>query len=282
MSIAISVVVPVHNEGALLAGNLRRMLEGEAGRRIDLIVVANGCTDDSAAIARSVSPRVRVVEIPQPSKIAALNAGDATASVYPRAYVDADVRISSTTLLALAQALPDDGVPRVAAPRLVVDTGGSAWAVRQYFRAWMLSSYHADGHVGSGVYALSRAGRQRFGTFPDVIADDRFVQLQFSPEERIQLSGHEFAVPAPRTLAAQVARNTRILAGNRQLVARAGTAAPTSSGHGELLARAVRRPASWPGVAVYSYAYAAARIRARRALRRGGEVAWSRDETTRA
>jgi len=223
-----------------------------------------------------------VVEIAQASKIAALNAGDAAADVYPRAYVDADVRISSATLLALADALSDDAVPRVAAPRLVVDTKGSEWAVRQYFRAWMLSSYHADGHVGSGVYALSQAGRQRFGMFPEVIADDRFVQLHFAPDERMQLLGHEFAVPAPRTLAAQVARNTRILAGNRQLVVQdAWAATGPASGHRELLARATRRPGAWPGVAVYSYAYAVARLRARRALRRGEGVRWNRDETTR-
>jgi len=82
---AISVVVPVHNEGPRLARNLQRMLAGDAGRRIDLVVVANGCTDDSADIARAASPRVRVIEIPEASKIAALNAGDAVAEVYPRA-----------------------------------------------------------------------------------------------------------------------------------------------------------------------------------------------------
>ena len=55
---------------------LERIIAGDPDAAIELIVVANGCTDDTARVAASVDPRVVVVEMPQASKIAALNAGE--------------------------------------------------------------------------------------------------------------------------------------------------------------------------------------------------------------
>ena len=65
------------------------------------------------------------------------------------------------------------------APTPDIDLAGCSRMVRLYFaiRHLLPSSRHGIG--GSGVYALSEAGRQRFDQFPEVIADDTFVRLQF-------------------------------------------------------------------------------------------------------
>lgn len=279
----LSVVMAAHDEADVIGPTLRTILDGDPEGEIEIVVVPNGCTDETARIAAEVSDRVRVEEIATPSKIAALNAGDAVASTFPRAYVDADVSITAETLRALARALDGSGPAHVAAPRLVVDTRGATWFARQYYRIWELSEYRATGHIGSGVYALSAEGRRRFGAFPDVIADDRFVQQQFELPERLTLPDHSFTVRSPRTLRAQMHRATRIVAGNRELPAtmqRAGVE-PASRRTGRLLRRVLRRPGLWPALPVYAYGYVVPHLRARRHARTGSAMPWHRDDSSR-
>lgn len=283
MTARLSVVIPAHDEARIIAPMLDRIIAGDPGGVIELIVVANGCTDDTARVAASVDPRVIVVEVAQPSKIAALNAGDRRASVLPRAYVDADVAIDADALLALADTLGGE-TALVAAPTFRVDTRASNWLVRQHYRIWELSEYRTTGHIGSGVYAVSAAGRARWTEFPDVIADDRFVQQRFALDERRTLSDHSFSVRAPRTFAAQLRRTIRIDAGNRQLSTSmqvVGTE-PASSRYRQLVRRVAGHPSLWPALAVYAYGYAAPRLASRWQQLVGRPIAWNRDETVRA
>ena len=46
-----SVVIPAHNERRVIGRCLRALREGAAPGELDVIVVANACTDDTAAIA---------------------------------------------------------------------------------------------------------------------------------------------------------------------------------------------------------------------------------------
>lgn len=278
---ALSIVIPAHNEEAMIGVILRGLLADAERGELDIIVVANGCTDRTAEIARAISPDIRVVEIAESSKIAALNAGDAIAFGTPIAYVDADVRVDAAAARALAAALSDGGVPRVASPLFELDLHGCSWAVRQYFRIWLLNDYNSAGHIGSGVYAVSAAGRARWTTFPDVIADDRFVQQLFADEERVVLKEHAFSVPAPQTLRAQIRRSVRIHAGNAELRNR-GIAGAEKGGQAQSLAhRVARRPRLWLAFAVYCTAYALTRFEAAAIRRSKKTVGWRRDDTTR-
>src|SRR3954468_18969395 len=58
---AVSIVIPAHNEEAVIAGNLRRLLDGSKPGEFDVIVVANACTDGTAAAAAAVEG-VRVLD----------------------------------------------------------------------------------------------------------------------------------------------------------------------------------------------------------------------------
>ena len=54
--------------------------------------------------------------------------------------------------------------------------------------------------IGAGVYALSEAGRARFGDFAAVIADDGYVRALFKEEERGRVADARSAVWAPASL----------------------------------------------------------------------------------
>lgn len=275
----ISVVIPAHDEEQLIRDTLRR-LKDTAAAELEVVVVANGCRDATATRAREVDG-VRVIEISQASKIAALNAGSRVAGS-PVAFVDADVRVRGADLLELARRLQASGQAEVASPRMRV-LPSSSWAVRQYYRVWALTDYRSQGHIGSGVYMLTARGRRRIGEFPDIIADDLFVQRSFDPAERLTPDDIWFEVAAPASVRALVHRNSRIAAGNAQLAERYPHLTPpsVSTGARSLARRVAGRPALWAGFVIYSTVYLRARRRAARMRRTSPDIAWHRDETTR-
>ena len=74
-----TVIVPAHNESRVIGRLLGRLAPGTGHGELDIIVVANGCTDDTAEVAGAFGHPVRVLNMPVPSKRAALKAGDEAA-----------------------------------------------------------------------------------------------------------------------------------------------------------------------------------------------------------
>jgi glycosyltransferase involved in cell wall biosynthesis len=276
----LSVVVPAHDEGRVVGRCLDRLAPLIDDGRAEVVVVANGCSDDTADAARRAG--VRVIELPEASKAAALNAGDAAVSAFPRVYLDADIEVGPEALLALAEALPGDRA-LVGSPTVRFELAGRPWTVRAYYRVYTALPYVTDGLIGLGLYAVSRAGRTRFERFPAITADDLFVQRSFEAGERVVLAEHAFTVQTPRTLAALVKVRTRSVAGTWEAAASyPGDAfASSTADSGRALVRlALTRPWLLPDIAVYVGVTLAARRRATRAAT-DSAVRWERDDTTR-
>lgn len=194
MSPTISVLIPASNEARYIGTCLKALLASDPvpGFTVEIIVIANGCSDDTAAIARRFTSmaeprgwRLRVLELKQGSKIKALNTGDDTAIGQIRVYLDADVVVSAGLLSDLAEALNISraqyatGTPKIApSPSL---------ATRLYARFWQSVPFMRDGAPGFGVYAVNAEGRSRWAKFPAIISDDTFVRLQFASLERVQV-----------------------------------------------------------------------------------------------
>jgi glycosyltransferase involved in cell wall biosynthesis len=283
--IVASVVIPAHNEAAVIGRLLTALRDGIDGRggvgQVEVIVACNGCTDDTAAVARDHG--ARVIETPVASKIAALNAADAAATAFPRLYVDADVTLTGQAVVDLARALASPTGPLCAAPPMAVELGGRPWAVRGFYDVWCRIPYLRDTHVGSGVFGLSEAGRRRFDEFPEVIGDDLFVRNLFGRAERRVVPTDPFVIQAPRTLQALVRRRVRIHAGNIEQASRPELAAlPGARERSSPWWRAVvSRPWLAPQAVPYAAVNALAKLRARRLMRSSAEIGWGRDETTR-
>lgn len=205
-----SVVIPAHNEAAVIARTLENLAPVAATGAVEVIVACNGCTDDTARIARQF-PAVLVLEVSRASKIAALNEGDQAASLFPRLYLDADIDISPTALRILFERL-QRGQLLAARPAFRYDDAGAGWAVRAFYRARRRLASTNRALWGAGAYALSREGRQRFAAFPELTGDDLFVDLQFNAAEKEVLSTPPVRVTTPRnarSLLAILRRNYR-------------------------------------------------------------------------
>jgi cellulose synthase/poly-beta-1,6-N-acetylglucosamine synthase-like glycosyltransferase len=276
-----SVIVPAHNEAAVIGRLLGGLEPAIAAGRLDVVVACNGCTDATAEIARRHG--ARVVETDVSSKIAALNAGDEAALAFPRIYVDADVAVTEDVIKDLARALSGSEV-QCASPPFTVDLQGRPWLVRAYYAIWLRDPYLRDAYVGSGIYGVSRAGRAKFVRFPNVIADDRFIRDVYRRSERSVVATSPFSIQAPRTLRSLFRRRVRICRGNLEIARHPelGTLPGSAERSTPWWTSVLKNPLLLPCAAVYVAVNGLARLAALRQVRNKARMDWARDETIRA
>jgi len=213
----VTVVIPAHNDSHVIGPLLRMLIPAEGKGDVTVIVVASGCSDNTAQIAASFGTDVRVIEVPAGSKRRAVLAGDAAATTFPRFYVDADVALGYADVLALSAELAKPGV-LAAVPERVLALDGCSRPVRWYYDIWLRLPEVRRGLFGRGVLGVNEAGHRRLRHMPPVVAGDLAGSLPFAHAERRVVPQARVMCPAPRKLAALV-RYRSCVAGE---VARAG------------------------------------------------------------
>jgi hypothetical protein len=271
-----AVIVPAYDEALVIERTLNPLSGLAVEGSIELIVVCNGCTDDTAQRARGI-PGAVVLETDVGSKTFALNTGDEAATSWPRLYLDADIEITPAAVLAVLDALRRGDV-LAARPAFRYGTQGATAPVRAYYRARTRMTAERDALWWAGVYALTEAGHRRFGRFPDITGDDKFVDSQFAADEKMVVSTEPSVWVTPtdvRGLLTVLGRHNR---GNVELAARDPLGAPRTAG---ATARAVLRTARGPQSAVDAVVYLAVALLVRwRAAR--PSTSWERDVTSRS
>lgn len=276
-----TVIVPAHNEGQVIGRLLRQLVPSGPAGGLNVIVVANGCTDNTAEVAASFGPRVRVLSIPVASKHQALLAGDCAAADLPRVYVDADVELRVDDVQALEAALRQPGI-LAAAPERQLDLAGRPWSVRWYYDVWARLPEVERGLFGRGVIAVDRLGRDRLAGLPPLLADDLAAAISFAPHERSIVPGARVVVHTPRGLADLLRRRVRAAAGVVQIErAQQAPGATARTRLSDLLDIACSRPRMVPRVALFLSVAIIARLRAARMVARGDFSTWLRDESSR-
>jgi glycosyltransferase involved in cell wall biosynthesis len=274
-----SIVIPAHNESALIEGCLSRILESSTSAEWEIVVVCNGCSDDTADRARTFKG-VQVVETERAGKMPALNLGDEVASVFPRLYVDADAVVDGAALRALADRLGDANAVRVGSPRMRVDCSRSTRPVAAYFSVWSQLRYAREA-IGSGVYGVSAAARRRFGAFPERGGDDQLIYRLFDSSERV-ITDPSFGYVAPRTVRALISSRARMFALNTELERTVDLPPPENLGwRAQGLERLlVDRPRDLPAVALFMTVQVVVKIWGRR-LARKESIPWNQDRSSR-
>lgn len=271
----ISVVVPAHNEAAVLPRLLDALAPGIDADRLAVVVIANGCVDDTADVARAAGPGVTVLEVDAGDKVGALNAGDAASDSFPRFYVDADVVVSASDLDVMAARLVA-GVEAVA-PSLHLDDRASSWPVRSYHRYWATLPPVRHSLAGRGCFGVTGAGRDRWGEFPPVVADDQFVNQMFDRSEVAIAEDVTSTVTTPTSLRALILRKRRSHRGNLELAADGSDAATSRREWIQVLRTDPRRVIDLP---VFLAVTAAVRLSAWRE-RRTDQASWGSDASSR-
>ncbi len=139
----ISLVIPAHNEAAVLGETLRAVAQKAPGFFREIVVIDNASSDETAAIARSV-PGVRVVREERKGLPFARECGIANTAGEFIAFLDADTLITDGWAQRVAQTFAD-------APEAVAVSGP-----RRYFGAprWKLALLDLTWFIAPLVYRI--------------------------------------------------------------------------------------------------------------------------------
>lgn len=281
-----SVVIPAYDEVGTIQGTLDALFEGCEPGELEVVVVCNGCMDDTAAVARASGHRVQVLELQLASKPAALRRGDAEATAFPRLYLDADVLLPGSAARLVLERLRSGVL--AARPPVRYEMRGASAPVRRYYRARSRVPAVLGSLWGAGVYGLSAIGRSRFRDFPDVVADDLWVNRLFSDEEVEIVDSVPVVVQVPRRSRDLVRVLVRTYRGKREK-----TTAPDHRDRAPETATSTLRdlgrvclagPAAAFDAATYATFAAGARLVLALPHLSGGRTAahrWERDESSR-
>ena len=281
-----SVVIPAHDEARVIKRCLDGLFEGLAPGELEVVVVCNGCTDGTPAVARSSGHPIRVIERPAASKPAALRIGEEAATSFPRLYLDADVVLQGGAARVVLERLRAGAI--AARPPVRYESGGASAPVRSYYRARSRIPAVLGSLWGAGVYGLSAAGRQRFDAFPDLVADDLWVDRHFDPSEVEIVDCAPVVVTVPRRSRDLVSVLRRTYLGKAEPAPVIDLGEPAPETLGSTMRDLRRLAATGPVAALDAATYAAFAAGARLALAiapsAGPSLAtgrWGRDDSSR-
>lgn len=277
-----SIIIPAHNEENTI-GKLLSKLEHIDTKKIEVIVVCNGCTDRTAKTVKKFSSAIKMIETDVSSKTHALELGDKTAKFWPRIYVDADVIIDRSSLEELVATLNLKNVSAVS-PRVKNNIAQATWPVKAFYKVWTSFPYYKDGMIGCGIYGLSKKGRKRFGEWPNLIADDGYIRAMFVGDERVICVNATVIVNAPNTLNDLIKAKSRSRLGRYQLAQEYPQLFKNErqeKKYDRALLALSRKPFLWAYIPIYLYVNIVARIRAKKQLKNLSAYKWERDLSTR-
>lgn len=274
-----TIIIAAHNEQLVIERCLRSLAPILAAETARVVVVCNGCSDNTADLARRFYG-VTVLELPVASKTGALRAGDLVATEGPRIYLDADITMTARAAVEVLLTLRPGG-PLAARPPVDFDCTGSQWAVRSWYRVRaQLPSIH-EVLWGAGSYALSVEGRARFIEFPDIVSDDLFIDQLMAGTERAIVPTDPLIVRAPRSSTDLLKILKRTYRTQNDVTVAPSTGVVSAGQRGQLddLRALLRRdPSCIPDVAVYVALISIARMQARWAP---ASARWERDNSSR-
>jgi len=276
----LSIIIPAHNEAAVVERTLQSILANRIDRPVQIIVVANGCTDGTEAVVRKFAEQVELVETPVGSKVHALNLGDRKAKYDLRAYLDADIELSPNALQDVCDAFKDPTV-RLAMPSAKHTYRGHNPFLAGYYAIWRSMPYVRKGAMGGGFYCIDKELRSRFREFPAITADDKFIRNLARPNERRVVQTCHALITMPQTFGDLLKVKTRWTYGNLELAtARPDLNSNDQKKHEGALSHLLMRPWLWIHMPTFVYVYVYAQFAARKRLAHRQAI-WDRDASTR-
>jgi cellulose synthase/poly-beta-1,6-N-acetylglucosamine synthase-like glycosyltransferase len=226
---SVSIVLAVHNEEVLIDRRLRELAGHLAwsGLPGEIIVVSNGSTDGTVALARAhTTGPVRVLNIPAcVGKAAALTVAAAEATGDFLVFCDARQWWAAGALERLLENFADPTVGAVSGNLILAKVPGLLAGVGLYWRfeKWLRGRESQLGSMVGATGAISAVRRELFRPIPaGTILDDVYWPLQVALQgRRVVFDPRARAYDRlPERARDEFGRKVRTLSGNFQLVVR--------------------------------------------------------------
>lgn len=235
----VTVVMSAHDEAGAIGDRIENLLASDyPPERLEIIVVSDGSTDDTARIAASFADRgVQALDLERVGKAAALDAAVSRATGDIVVFTDANTAFDDDAIRRLVRPFADPTVGGVAGDQLYVrpQRGDSSQGERSYwdFDRRLKVAESAAGNVVSATGAIYALRREFVEPVRVGVTDDFFVstgaiaaghRLVFAPDA----IAREFAAP---TTTREFERKVRIMTrGLRSVAARADLLDPRRTG----------------------------------------------------
>jgi cellulose synthase/poly-beta-1,6-N-acetylglucosamine synthase-like glycosyltransferase len=179
---AVSLLIPVHNEGAFIASKLENSLGLDyPPELLEIIVASDGSDDSTEEIAASYATRgVRLLRLPRQGKNATIAAAAAATGGDVLVFTDADSMLALDALRHLTAALADPQVGAAAGDYRHESNAIETVGDRMYWN-YDRELKRLQGRAGSLTAvsgALYAVRRELFVTPPPGVADDFFIAAQ--------------------------------------------------------------------------------------------------------
>jgi biofilm PGA synthesis N-glycosyltransferase PgaC len=226
---AVSIVIAARNEAANLRRRIDNLFESDYPReRMQIVVVSDGSTDDTAGVLAEYRGRVDAVLLPPSGKADAINAGVAAARHDVLVFADARQTFAPDALRKLVAPLADSQVGGVSGELLLdCESGGGDSTIGEgvgaYWRyeKWLRRHESLIGSTLGSTGAIHAMRRELWRPLPaETILDDVLGPMQVVLSgARVVFEGDAKAYDrAAPVAAAEFKRKTRTLAGNYQLL----------------------------------------------------------------
>ena len=107
MTVYFSIIIPAHNEEKYLEKTIRS-IKKQSFRDYELIIVTNGCTDQTEEIAKKhQGNKIRLLSLPKPNVSVARNAGALNAQGETLIFLDADTQLAPDSLEKIKEKFTD-------------------------------------------------------------------------------------------------------------------------------------------------------------------------------
>lgn len=212
-----TVIIAAYNEASVIRNTLSLLTDGENQNRYQIMVVCNGCTDNTDEIIQQEFESVFYYSIAQASKALAIRHAESFKPGFPRLYLDADIELATEDAVALFDVAGNQENASLIIPGSQVNTLHCQTIVKRFYRVWYTTPFVQQLGFGAGAYLLNRSGRNRFTEWPELIADDGFVRSQFHISEICVSNRHQVQVKAPRNICTLIRVKARSKLGNIEL-----------------------------------------------------------------
>ncbi len=185
---SIAVIVAAHDEADVIGGRVANLrAQEDPGAPVEIVVVADGCTDETAAVARAAG--ATVIEQERRGKVAALHAAVAATDGELLVLTDANTRFAPSALRELVAPLADPRVGIAAGDLRYEDAKEAAAGGEALYWRYETAIKEAASRCGlllmgaGGIYAVRRSDWP-LDLAPD-LADDSYVPLKLHREGRV-------------------------------------------------------------------------------------------------